>query len=117
MTDSNNTGGGGGQPVGDSHSIELGFDLQEAVTQRLAQRNKKAVQLSDLMTSTKFTKQEICTMYRGFKQVKLLFHNMITIVVFKSMQHSRMFHEPNVCKTLSGLYRGKPDRLKKCKHI
>ena len=78
MTDSNNPGGGGGggQPAGDSHSIELGFDLQEAVTQRLAQRNKKAVQLSDLMTSTKFTKQEICTMYRGFKQVKLLFYNL-----------------------------------------
>ena len=55
--------------LADTHSIELGFDLQEAVTQRLAQRNKKTVQLNDLMTSTKFTKQEICTMYRGFKQV------------------------------------------------
>ena len=56
--------------LADTHSIELGFDIQEAVTQRLAQRNKKTVQLNDLMTSTKFTKQEICTMYRGFKQVR-----------------------------------------------
>jgi len=66
-------GGGsvGGMPsgAGDLASIEFGgFDLQEAVTQRLAQRNKKTVQLNDLLTSTKFTKQEICQMYRGFKQ-------------------------------------------------
>ena len=119
MTDSNNPGGGGGggQPAGDSHSIELGFDLQEAVTQRLAQRNKKAVQLSDLLTSTKFTKQEICTMYRGFKQVKRLFlHSMLKIVLtaFKSMQcniYGCFMSQMYAKHCLDS--RGKPDRTRK----
>lgn len=52
-------------------SFELGFDIQEAVKQRLAQKNKKTVQLNDLLKDTKFTKSEIRTMYRGFKQVSL----------------------------------------------
>ena len=53
----------------DAVSIDLGFDLQEAVSQRLAFLNKRTVQLNDLLSSTKFTKEEICRMYRGFKQV------------------------------------------------
>ena len=53
----------------DTTSIDLGFDLQEAVSKRLAFLNKKTVQLNDLLSATKFTKQEICHMYRGFKQV------------------------------------------------
>ena len=55
---------------GDDTSIDIGFDLQEAVTQRLAFLSKKTVQLNDLLSVTKFTKQEICHMYRGFKQVR-----------------------------------------------
>ena len=55
---------------GDDTSIDIGFDLQEAVTQRLAFLSKKTVQLNDLLSATKFTKQEICHMYRGFKQVR-----------------------------------------------
>ena len=55
----------------DDTSIDIGFDLQEAVTQRLAFLSKKTVQLNDLLSATKFTKQEICHMYRGFKQVRL----------------------------------------------
>ena len=59
----------------DTTSIDLGFDLQEAVAQRLASLNKKKVQLNDLLGATKFTKDEICQMYRGFKQVRLFpFH-------------------------------------------
>ena len=57
---------------GDDTSLDLGFDIQEAVTQRLAFMSKKTVQLNDLLNATKFTKQEICQMYRGFKQVSLL---------------------------------------------
>jgi len=58
-------GNGGGA---DDISVDIGFDLQEAVTQRLAFLSKKTVQLNDLLSATKFTKQEICHMYRGFKQ-------------------------------------------------
>ena len=50
--------------------MDLGFDIQEAVKQRLAQKNKKCVQLNDLLKDTNFTKSEIRTMYRGFKQVR-----------------------------------------------
>ena len=57
--------------AGDDTSLDLGFDIQEAVTQRLAFLSKKTVQLNDLLSATKFTKQEICQMYRGFKQVSL----------------------------------------------
>ena len=53
----------------ESVSLDFGFDIQEAVAQRLAQKNKKTVQLNDLLKDTKFTKSEIRTMYRGFKQV------------------------------------------------
>ena len=54
----------------ESVSLDFGFDIQEAVAQRLAQKNKKTVQLNDLLKDTKFTKSEIRTMYRGFKQVR-----------------------------------------------
>ena len=54
-------------------SFELGFDIQEAVKLRLAQKNKKTVQLNDLLKDTKFTKTEIRMMYRGFKQVRIFF--------------------------------------------
>lgn len=54
---------------GDDVSLDLGFNLQEVVAQRIALLSKKTVQLSDLLSVTKFTKQEICQMYRGFKQV------------------------------------------------
>ena len=50
-------------------SMDFGIDIQEAVKQRLAHKNKKTVQLNDLLADTKFTKSEIRTMYRGFKQV------------------------------------------------
>ena len=53
----------------DSVSLEFGIDIQAAVAERLAQKNKKTVQLNDLLKDTKFTKSEIRTMYRGFKQV------------------------------------------------
>lgn len=52
----------------DCTSIDLGFDIQEAVAARLAVKNKKTVQLNELLSNTKFTKSEIRTMYRGFKQ-------------------------------------------------
>ena len=55
----------------ESVSLDFGFDIQEAVAQRLAQKNKKTVQLNDLLKDTKFTKSEIRTMYRGFKQVRI----------------------------------------------
>ena len=48
---------------------DFGIDIQEAVKQRLAHKNKKTVQLNELLADTKFTKSEIRTMYRGFKQV------------------------------------------------
>ncbi len=54
----------------DTTSLDLGFDIQEAVKQRLALQNKKTVQLTELLNDTKFTKSEIRTMYRGFKQVR-----------------------------------------------
>ena len=57
----------------DDTSIDVDFDLNKAVTQRLAFLNKKTVQLNDLLSATKFTKQEICHMYRGFKQVSSVF--------------------------------------------
>ena len=62
----------GNEGGADDISVDIGFDLQEAVTQRLAFLSKKTVQLNDLLSATKFTKQEICHMYRGFKQVRLL---------------------------------------------
>ncbi len=40
------------------------------VAQRLASQNKRTVQLDQLLRETKFTKEEIRTMYRGFKQVR-----------------------------------------------
>ena len=45
---------------------------QEIVAQRLAAQNKRAVglRLEELMKDTKFTKEEIRMMYRGFKQVR-----------------------------------------------
>ena len=62
------------QSGGESEDIggfeDFGIDIQEAVKQRLAHKNKKTVQLNDLLADTKFTKSEIRTMYRGFKQVR-----------------------------------------------
>ncbi len=46
------------------------YILQEMVAQRLASQNKRTVQLDQLLRETKFTKEEIRTMYRGFKQVR-----------------------------------------------
>ena len=69
---------------GDDTSIDIGFDLQEAVTQRLAFLSKKTVQLNDLLSATKFTKQEICHMYRGFKQVRLQ--------IFSKMPYCMIYH-------------------------
>ena len=60
----------------DSVSLEFGIDIQAAVAERLAQKNKKTVQLNDLLKDTKFTKSEIRTMYRGFKQVSLRLFNL-----------------------------------------
>ncbi len=54
----------------DAASLDLGFDIQEMVAQRLAVQNKRTVQLEQLLRETKFTKEEIRTMYRGFKQVR-----------------------------------------------
>lgn len=54
----------------DSTSIDLGFDIQEMVSQRMAVRNKTTVHMAELLRDTKFTKEEIRTMYRGFKQVR-----------------------------------------------
>ena len=56
----------------DSTSIDFGFDIQEMVAQRMAVQSKRTVQLSELLRDTKFTKEEIRTMYRGFKQVRPL---------------------------------------------
>ena len=53
-------------------SMDFGIDIQEAVKQRLAHKNKKTVQLNELLADTKFTKSEIRTMYRGFKQVSMI---------------------------------------------
>jgi len=54
----------------DSTTIDFGFDINEIVAQRLAAQNKRAVglRLEELMKDTKFTKEEIRMMYRGFKQ-------------------------------------------------
>ena len=50
--------------------------LQEIVAQRLAAQNKRAVglRLEELMKDTKFTKEEIRMMYRGFKQVSCFWY-------------------------------------------
>jgi len=60
--------GGGGESEDIAGFEDFGIDIQEAVKQRLAHKNKKTVQLNDLLADTKFTKSEIRTMYRGFKQ-------------------------------------------------
>jgi hypothetical protein len=81
MDDPNQTAGG------DDVSLNLGlFDIQEAVAQRLAFLSKKSVQLSDLLDATKFTKQEICQMYRGFKQVSL-FLRILQLLLLKKCSH------------------------------
>lgn len=78
-------GGGGGHPPAssrggrdpDSTSIDLGLDIQDMVAQRLATQSKKTVHLNELLRVTKFTKEEIRTMYRGFKQVHMHFHSAL----------------------------------------
>ena len=53
-------------------STELGADILAAVAARIEENNKrKCIDLQELMRRTKFTKQEIKMMYRGFKQVRL----------------------------------------------
>ena len=53
-------------------STELGADIIAAVAARIKENNKRSfIDLQELMRSTKFTKQEIRMMYRGFKQVRL----------------------------------------------
>lgn len=48
---------------------ELSPDILAAVAQRLEEQAKRTcIDLEDLIRTTKFTKQEIRTMYRGFKQ-------------------------------------------------
>jgi hypothetical protein len=69
----------------DSISLEFGIDIQAAVAERLAQKNKKTVQLNDLLKDTKFTKSEIRTMYRGFKQVSHRLFNLLTHFRFSSL--------------------------------
>ena len=58
----------------DDLKLNFGAPLasQEIVAQRLAAQNKRAVglRLEELMKDTKFTKEEIRMMYRGFKQVR-----------------------------------------------
>jgi len=48
---------------------ELSADILAAVAARIEENNKRRfIDLQELMNSTKFTKQEIKMMYRGFKQ-------------------------------------------------
>ena len=50
--------------------MDLGVDLQAAVAQRIEEQKKRNfIDLEDLVRTTKFSKTEIRTMYRGFKQV------------------------------------------------
>lgn len=53
----------------DTGSMDFGIDINEMVAQRLATQTKKTVHLKELLRDTKFTKEEIKNMYRGFKQV------------------------------------------------
>jgi len=49
--------------------MDLGVDLQAAVAQRIEEQKKRNfIDLEDLVRTTKFSKTEIRTMYRGFKQ-------------------------------------------------
>lgn len=52
----------------DTGSMDFGIDINEMVAQRLATQTKKTVHLKELLRDTKFTKEEIKNMYRGFKQ-------------------------------------------------
>ena len=53
-------------------STELGADILAVVAARIKENNKRSfIDLQELMRITKFTKQEIRMMYRGFKQVRL----------------------------------------------
>ena len=50
-------------------NTELSADILAAAAARIEQNNKrKFIDLQELMETTKFTKQEIRMMYRGFKQ-------------------------------------------------
>lgn len=75
------------QSGGESEDIggfeDFGIDIQEAVKQRLAHKNKKTVQLNDLLADTKFTKSEIRTMYRGFKQVRSRYYFWPSLTISK----------------------------------
>jgi len=64
-----NTKASGPATMEDAADMELGLDIQEMVAKRLAVKNKKTVRLEELLRDTKFTKEEIRQMYRGFKQV------------------------------------------------
>jgi hypothetical protein len=49
---------------------ELGANILAAVAARIEENNKRScIDLQELIRSTKFSKQEIKCMYRGFKQV------------------------------------------------
>ena len=53
-------------------NTELGGDILAAVAARIEENAKRSlINLPELMKCTKFSKQEIKMMYRGFKQVKL----------------------------------------------
>lgn len=79
-----------GEP--DSTSVDFGFDISEMVAQRLAAQNKKTVHLSDLMKDTKFTKEEIKNMYRGFKQVRRkTFRSSSPLPLFESSFRCALF--------------------------
>ena len=51
-------------------NTELSGDIVTAVAARMEENKKRSlINLEELMRSTRFTKQEIKMMYRGFKQV------------------------------------------------
>ena len=51
-------------------SPDLTVDILAAIAARIEESNKrKSIDLQELMKITKFTKQEIKMLYRGFKQV------------------------------------------------
>ena len=64
---------------------EVGADILAAVASRTEQNNKRRmIDLQELLRSTRFSKQEIMMMYRGFKQVidepVEIFHNFYLIL-------------------------------------
>ncbi|TRY76824.1 hypothetical protein TCAL_16999 [Tigriopus californicus] len=62
----------------DLGSMDFGIDINEMVAQRLATQTKKTVHLKELLRDTKFTKEEIKNMYRGFKQIHVFDRTIAT---------------------------------------